>query len=79
MDQNNKVSLGCGTLILIALIVLLFGNHGGGDLAPQIQQLKSQIQQLQNNVTNLESKIDAQSKEIQALRLDNRASHGDAH
>ena len=47
MHQNNKVSLGCGTLILIVLIVILFGNVGSQNLAPQISSLQGSIQKLE--------------------------------
>lgn len=30
-STDQKVSLGCGTLILIAVIVLIFGNAGSND------------------------------------------------
>lgn len=37
--QNQKVSLGCGTLILIAIIVLIFGNSGSNrELDQKIRQ-----------------------------------------
>jgi hypothetical protein len=77
MNQDNKVSLGCGTLILIALIVLIFGNHGGEDLVPQVRQLKDSVQRLESKIGNLEMKIDAQSRDIEALRRE-RDSHGEA-
>ena len=39
MDKNQKASLGCGTLILIALIVLIFANIGGNKCAEEVRNL----------------------------------------
>jgi hypothetical protein len=47
--DGQRVSLGCGTLILIALIVLIFSNAGGdhrADLAPVLQRLDKIEQKL---------------------------------
>lgn len=52
-DQTPKVQLGCGTLILIALIVLMFSGRGG------TQKLQSTIDELNAKVDRLEKKIDA--------------------
>lgn len=41
--DGQRVSLGCGTLILIALIVLIFSNAGRddrADMAPVLQKLE---------------------------------------
>ena len=57
-EPNNKASLGCGTLILIALIVMIFGNANRGD----DKQLKNEVRTLQAEVTSLKSQIQDQSK-----------------
>ncbi len=56
---NNTVQLGCGTLIIIALIVAMFS--GGDDRLRQsrkIDELSSKIDQLDAKVTQLSSKLD---------------------
>lgn len=42
--QGQEVSLGCGTLILIALIVLIFGRSGTRDLERQVESLRTEVQ-----------------------------------
>ena len=60
MDKNQKASLGCGTLILIGLIVMFFGNMGQEDMAEQIRSLSDDIQKLEQSVT-------AQTRQIESL------------
>jgi hypothetical protein len=60
MDKGQKVQLGCGTLILIALIVIVFGNQGGHDATSEINNLRNEIQKLQQAVT-------AQTRQIESL------------
>lgn len=53
MAEDNKdqaVKLGCGTLILIALIVLLFSNRGQDDLKREIGSLRSEVHELRKSV-----------------------------
>lgn len=49
-DRGQGVSLGCGTLILIALIVLFFSNRGQDDLEREIRQLRSEVGELRKSV-----------------------------
>ncbi len=78
MNQNDKVSLGCGTLILIVLIVMIFGNMGSQNLAPQIHSLKNSIQDLERTTGKLENKIDQQTQHIQELRQEIRRGRPEA-
>jgi uncharacterized protein YlxW (UPF0749 family) len=59
--KGQAVSLGCGTLILIALIVLIFGGRGVTDLRRDVQALRSEIVELKKSV-------DAQAAEIRTLQ-----------
>jgi septal ring factor EnvC (AmiA/AmiB activator) len=52
-ETNNKASLGCGTLILIALIVMIFSNSNRGD----DKQLRNQISTLQSSVSGLKTEL----------------------
>jgi hypothetical protein len=65
LAQGQGVSLGCGTLILIALIVLFFSRAGTGDLEREVRALRSEIGELKKAV-------EAQTGQIKALqeRLD---------
>ena len=60
VDPNNtQVTLGCSTLILIAIIVSMFSNSGGNS---------DEVRRLKNSIQNLESKIDRMSQDIKQLR-----------
>lgn len=68
-NGSQKVQLGCGTLILIALIVLFFSNSNSSrtaNLEAQIHNLQSQIDKLQNSIdsqtvsiADIQTKVDA--------------------
>ena len=55
-----KVQLGCGTLLLIALIVMIFSGRGSN------RELKGEIEELNTKIDRLEQKIDALSAESDA-------------
>ena len=63
--RTQQVSLGCGTLILIALIVLMFSGRGVGDLNREVHGLRSEIGRLKeavelqtNQIKLLQEKLD---------------------
>ena len=47
---SRSVSLGCGTLILIAIIVLIFSKGGNEDVQREIGRLRNDVGQLQESV-----------------------------
>ena len=57
-NTGNKAQLGCGSLIVIALIVMIFS---GGREA---KGLRKSIDELNTKVEQLEQKIDELSKQI---------------
>jgi Sec-independent protein translocase protein TatA len=59
--RTQQVSLGCGTLILIALIVLIFSGRGPGDLEREVHELRSEVGELKRSV-------EAQTAEIKSLQ-----------
>ena len=59
--RTQQASLGCGTLILIALIVLIFSGRGVGDLEREVHGLRSEVRELKKSV-------DEQAAEIRQLR-----------
>jgi len=61
MRIEYKTGLGCGTLILIAMLILLLGNLGAKDLRRDVQQLKAQVEELR-------ATVQAQTVEIRLLR-----------
>ncbi|MBZ0172775.1 MAG: hypothetical protein K8E66_10375 [Phycisphaerales bacterium] len=46
-SRSNAASLGCGTLILIALIVLFFGNTDLTPLQNEVASLRKEVEVLQ--------------------------------
>lgn len=57
LGEGREVSLGCGTLILIALIVLIFGRSGTKDLEREVQALRMEIGNLRKAVETQTSRI----------------------
>ena len=68
MDSSQKASLGCGTLILIAIIVLIFGNAGNEELSQDMQQLRQQVSGLDSSVQQLETALQEQSRQLKVIR-----------
>ncbi len=58
-DHTQKATLGCGTLILIAIIVAIFSNSG--------HEVDGELDNLRNDVRELKKSIDAQSQQIREL------------
>jgi outer membrane murein-binding lipoprotein Lpp len=61
-NQSNKVQLGCWTLLLIAIIVMVFSGNN------QSSQVSSDVRALRQNVEQLERKIDSLTKAIEQQR-----------
>lgn len=54
---GTQVSLGCGTLILIAIIVLIFSR--GGDDSGAIRNLQSDIRSLEKKIDDIGLQLEA--------------------
>ena len=67
MDKSQRATLGCGTLILIVLIVIVFGNMGGKDAAEQVRALRDDVQKLGQAVTAQTRQIESLEQRITAL------------
>lgn len=61
LAEGQEVNLGCGTLILIALIVLIFSRSKTGDLEREIEGLRTEIRELK-------SAVEGQSVRLQELQ-----------
>jgi hypothetical protein len=59
--QGQEVSLGCGTLVLIALIVMFCGGFA-------TQDVRHELSGLRNSVNDLKKQVDDQTREIRELR-----------
>jgi uncharacterized protein YoxC len=60
---SERVSLGCGTLILIALIVLIFSGSSG------IKEVERKIETLTKEVHVLQEKVDALAERLENNEL----------
>ena len=58
--RTQQVSLGCGTLILIAVIVQIFSGRGVADLKREVHDLRTEVGELKKSV-------EAQTLEIKLL------------
>jgi Sec-independent protein translocase protein TatA len=70
-DRNMHVSLGCGTLLIIALIVLIFSKQGNN-------QLDQEVGHLRNEIGQLKQAMEGQTNQIKILqeKVDKLADHG---
>ena len=74
--QTQHATLGCGTFILIALIVMIFGGPGTSNLEKEVQSLRSEVIELKKAVQTQTNEIkrlneesgDAQSAEKNPAR-----------
>ena len=60
-NRTQHATLGCGTLILIALIVMIFSGSDTKKVEREVKELRSEIGALKKT-------IEEQTDEIQALR-----------
>ena len=58
--RTQHATLGCGTLILIALIVLFFSRPGISDLERDVRALRSEV-------ADLKKAVDSQTNEMKRL------------
>lgn len=78
MDEPNpdqKATLGCGTLILIALIVIIFSKGGTDELGKELGKMTNRLEAVEKGIGNQRAQLDQlratlerQTQEIRALR-----------
>ena len=58
-SSDNKVQLGCGTLIVIALIVMIFsGDRDTNELQKEVRDLSTKIERLETKIDEISKKLD---------------------
>ncbi|NJL40586.1 MAG: hypothetical protein HC899_30455 [Leptolyngbyaceae cyanobacterium SM1_4_3] len=62
-NSNIKIQVGCGTLILIALIVLIFS--GSGSENRDLSSLRNDIWAVSPKLDRIEQKLEVLSQELQ--------------
>ncbi len=72
MDNERKMTLGCGTLIVIALIVLIFGNISVDRTTKHVIQLRQEVQTLRGMVSSQDDEIKEMRKDIRTLLKQNK-------
>jgi outer membrane murein-binding lipoprotein Lpp len=72
-QNNNSVQLGCGTLIVIAIIVAIFSGDRGND------KVQSELRELNQKVDRLELKIDTLNKQLAAQKVAPAPAPAPAH
>lgn len=68
--SSQRATLGCGTLILIALIVMFFSRPDTRDLETEVRNLKSEI-------GTLKAAVEKQTNAIQSLERKLPAERGE--
>jgi hypothetical protein len=66
--SNHEVSLGCGTLILIALIVIIFGRGGTDDMERELKGLRAEVNELKAAVQDQTVQMKALQAEMARAR-----------
>ena len=65
-----QVSLGCGTLILIALIVLILGNAGSADNEEEFKKINQKLDSMDSTITDLKRELSDLRKELKKTQKD---------
>ena len=60
--QSAKAQLGCGTLILLAIIVAVFSGRG------DVSDVQDEVSALREQVTRLEAKLDTLNARLEPAR-----------
>ena len=55
--EGQQVSLGCGTLMIIALIVMIFAGRGQDDVGDELRLLRNEIVELKTSIRSLEEAV----------------------
>ena len=66
--RTQQATLGCGTFILIALIVLFFGRPGVTDVEHDIRALRSEIADLRKAVELQTNEIKQMNEKLNKLQ-----------
>jgi len=75
LNPDRKATLGCGTLILIALIVIIFSKGGSDELEKELRKTTTKLESLEKGIDDQKAQLDKlratlerQTQEISSLR-----------
>jgi septal ring factor EnvC (AmiA/AmiB activator) len=69
-DNNTKASLGCGSLILIAIIVLIFSNGKNDEMEVELRGARTSIKSLESEIEAQSDTLSRIEDELKKLRLE---------
>jgi hypothetical protein len=75
--RTQHATLGCGTLILIALIVLFFSRPGISDLERDVRALRSEVADVRKSVDTQTNELKVLQEKVDRLLLRKPAQPGD--
>ena len=58
MESHRSVQLGCGTLVIIVIIVVVFGNVAAQDLQRDMNSLRNEMRALRDSVRVLQQTVE---------------------
>lgn len=64
-NRAQRATLGCGTLILIALIVMFFSKPGDRDIERELRGVRSELQALKDAVNGLTAKMTVLQEKVE--------------
>ena len=75
LNTDRRATLGCGTLILIALIVIIFSKGGIGELKDELRRANTKLDRLESSLTDqsarlksIQAAVELQSVQIASLK-----------
>ncbi len=68
MKDDRSVQLGCGTLLVILLIVVFFGNRGLDDLGDRLTKLDAKVDVLQQEIRALRASVEKLREDVKKGR-----------
>ena len=64
----QQTTLGCGTLILIAIIVMIFSRPGLGDVELEVHGLRHDVGELRRSIDEQTGRIKALEEKIERVK-----------
>jgi Sec-independent protein translocase protein TatA len=58
MESHRSVQLGCGTFVIIVIIVIVFGNVAAQDLQRDMASLRNEMRALRDSVRVLQKSVE---------------------
>lgn len=66
--EDRSVQLGCGTLLIILLIVIFFGNRGMDEIGNRLTKLDTKVELLKQEIQGLRTSVEKLREEVKKGR-----------